>query len=66
MKDKLDSFYCGTIGFVSGLATWFHEVGIDMTFIGSVIKAIVIAIVSTIAGLIAKHIWYKLFPKRLD
>ena len=66
MKERLDSFYCGTIGFVSGLLTWFHEAGIDITFVGSVIKTLIIAVVSTLAGLIVKQIWYKIFPKKLD
>lgn len=62
MKERLDSFYCGAIGGVGGLITWFHEVGIDITFVGSLIKAAIIAIVSTLLGLIVKQIWYKLFP----
>ena len=63
MREKLDSFYCGAIGLSTGLATWFHDAGLDISFVGSVIKTLIIAVVSTLAGLVVKQIWYKIFPK---
>ena len=66
MEERFDKIYCGAIGGISGLLTWFNEVGIDQTFIGTLIKTASVALVSTLVGLIAKEIWYKVFPKRLD
>ena len=62
MKHKLDDFYCMIIGGASGLATWFSESCINMTFFGSLIRATLIAVVSTSTGLIVKQIWYMIFP----
>lgn len=63
-KNKLDSFYCGSIGFISGITTYFHQIGIDETFIGVLIKTAGVAAVSTLTGLILKQLWYKVFPKK--
>ena len=63
-KNKLDNFYCAVIGGTSGLVSFFHEIGIDGTFIGILIKTAAVAVVSTVFGLIVKQIWYFIFPKK--
>ena len=65
MRERYDNLYCGFIGGASGLISWFNQIGIDETFIGTLIKTAGIAAVSTIVGLILKEIWYMIFHKKI-
>lgn len=55
--------YAGFIGFVTGTGSWLAKVGITQAFIGDIIKTIVIAIVSTLTGLLVRSIYMRTFGK---
>ena len=61
MKMRSD-IYAAAFAFMGGVGSWLHEVGIDQAFTGLIIKTIIIALVSTMTGLIVKRAFYWLFP----
>ena len=55
--------YAGAIGFISGTGTWIESIGINRAFYGDIIKTIIIAIISTLTGLIVRHYYIKWIGK---
>jgi hypothetical protein len=56
------NIYYGFAGFVGGVGSWLHDVGFDQAFTVLIVKTFIIAIVSTLTGLLVKKVFYKIFP----
>lgn len=59
-----ENIYAATLGGTSGTLAWINGVGLADAFTVLIIKTIVVAIVSTLTGIIVKKLYYKIFPDK--
>lgn len=63
MNQWFGKFYAGSIGFITGTASYLNDVGIDHAFYGLLFRTMIVAMVSTLTGLVVRHFYLNILHK---